>query len=74
MFRGYDSSEVFCEDTLLRIKNLYHQIVTMQKSLVGRNEALKQANLAAPKPNPPVETEPGTGHPTKKRGNNNDPE
>ena len=33
MFRGYDSSETFCEDMLLRIKDLYDEIATIQKSM-----------------------------------------
>ncbi len=33
MFRGYDSSDTFCEDMLLRIKDLYEEIGTIQKSM-----------------------------------------
>ena len=33
MFRGYDSSDTFCEDMLLRIKDLYAEIGTIQKSM-----------------------------------------
>ena len=33
MFRGYDSSDTFCEDMLLRIKDLYEEIATIQKSM-----------------------------------------
>lgn len=33
MIRGYDSSDTFCEDMLLRIKDLYEEIATMQKSM-----------------------------------------
>ena len=33
MIRGYDSSDTFCEDMLLRIKDLYEEIATIQKSM-----------------------------------------
>ncbi len=33
MIRGYDSSDTFCEDMLLRIKDLYEEISTIQKSM-----------------------------------------
>lgn len=74
MFRGYDSSEVFCEDTLLRIKHLYQEIVTMQKSMEGLTDTLKQENLTAPKPNRETKSQPGTGRSPKKRRNDPDSE
>ncbi len=70
MYRGYDSSEVFCEDTLLRIKHLYEDIVAMQKSV----QELKPDNLSSQKSNRTAKKESGVGRPPKKRRNDPDPE
>lgn len=47
MFRGYDSSDTFCEDMLLRIKDLYEEIGTIQKSM----EEIKLEPLTSKKSN-----------------------
>ncbi len=47
MFRGYDSSDTFCEDMLLRIKDLYEEIGTIQKSM----EKIKLEPLTSKKSN-----------------------
>ena len=70
MFRGYDSSEVFCEDTLLRIKHLYGEIVTLQKSVEG----IKHQSIPIQKTTRTAKPKPRVGIPPKKHRNDSDPD
>jgi len=68
MFRGYDSSDTFCEDMLLRIKDLYEEIGTIQKSMekIKLEPLISKKSIQKLKQNPPITWRP------KKR--NDDPD
>ncbi len=68
MFRGYDSSDTFCEDMLLRIKDLYEEIGTIQKSM----EKMKLEPLVSKKSNLKLKQIPTITWPRKKRGDDPD--
>ena len=68
MFRGYDSSDTFCEDMLLRIKDLYEEIGTIQKSMekIKLEPLISKKSIQKLKQNPTITLRP------KKR--NDDPD
>ncbi|MEE8289282.1 MAG: hypothetical protein V3R25_07700 [Nitrosomonadaceae bacterium] len=68
MFRGYDSSDTFCEDMLLRIKDLYEEIGTIQKSMekIKLEPLISKKSIQKLKQNPTITWRP------KKR--NDDPD
>ncbi len=68
MFRGYDSSDTFCEDMLLRIKDLYEEIGTIQKSM----EKIKLEPLISKKSTQKLKQNPTITWRPKKR--NDDPD
>ncbi len=68
MFRGYDSSDTFCEDMLLRIKDLYEEIGTIQKSM----EKIKLEPLISKKSIQQLKQNPTLNWRRKKR--NDDPD
>jgi hypothetical protein len=63
MFRGYDSSETFCEDMLLRIKDLYEEIATIQKSMekIKLEPLISKKSIQKLKQNPTITTRPKKG-------------
>ncbi len=63
MFRGYDSSDTFCEDTLLRIKDLYEEIATIQKSMeeIKLEPLISKKSIQKLKQIPTITTRPKKG-------------
>ncbi len=60
MFRGYDSSDTFCEDMLLRIKDLYEEIGTIQKSMekIKLEPLITKKSIQKLKQNPTITSRP----------------